>query len=529
MFKYIAYDIEALQNLKLARSNMQEDSEESMEYITGSAIRGAFIYKYIQKYRLPDINQGIHRKKLFKGGITFLNAYPKYEDERSIPFPKCYFAPKEEIKKFKESNGDLNITLGLDNDDLISGYEKVRVSDFAVTFDDEFTPIKVDKESALHINKQKNIEKNKLFRYESIKKGQVFSGIIKVNEEYVEEVMELLDKSEIYVGGSKGSGYGKCIINQMRVFEKNLEYGMFEEMDFEKHIYVLALSDIIFRSKTGQYKTAIDEELIKDKLGLYKVKLFDSCIETKNITGFNNKWNCRMPQIVGIKAGSVFKYGFDGEIDNKLLYKFIDEGIGERKSEGFGRFVILGSLEKDCLLKRYESNKNFEKDNKRKLVYGNLSDDEKIQIQELLNNIYKNRIKELVYERVVDIDKNIKNRDGLNQSQWGKLKDFFIELSYRRQEEGIEMFNKWKGKVSGNRSTSFDQLKRVKVKDKDMIEFLSETIENSMNEKTHTEYPKDIAVNFENFKAVIDKDFTYRMNIKILEELCRYQIRKGVD
>ena len=84
MFRYIEYDIETLQNVKLAKTDVKEDSEESIEYITGSAIRGAFIYRYIKKYG-ADISQGIH-KKIFSGDITFLNAYPKYDNKRSIPF-----------------------------------------------------------------------------------------------------------------------------------------------------------------------------------------------------------------------------------------------------------------------------------------------------------------------------------------------------------------------------------------------------------------------------------------------------------
>ena len=100
MCKYLTYDIRTLEEIKLAKTNVQKDAEESMEYIAGSAIRGAYIYKYIKEYALDDINQGVHKDKLLKGKIKFLNAYPAVEGQRSIPFPKCYYAQKEKNKIF---------------------------------------------------------------------------------------------------------------------------------------------------------------------------------------------------------------------------------------------------------------------------------------------------------------------------------------------------------------------------------------------------------------------------------------------
>lgn len=525
MYKYITYDIEALQNIKLAKSNIQEDSEDTMDYITGSAIRGAFIYKYIHKYKLTDINQGIHREKIFKGDIKFFNAYPKYDDNRSIPFPKCYFAPKEDIRKFKEDGKFLEMSLGLD-DDLGNGFEKIRLSDFACFNDNGeiYTQIKVDKESNLHINKHNDSEKNHLFRYESIKKGQIFGGIIKVKKDYVNEIFELLNNSEIYVGGSKGSGYGKCIIKNMQEHTDNPEYIMFENMDyFEDEIYFVAMSDIIYRNKSGEYSTIIDSEYIKDKLGLEEVNFCDSCIEIKNITGFNNKWNCRIPQIVGIKAGSAFKYGITGDVDKQRLREFIDEGIGERKSEGFGRFVIIDSLDKNSQFYKNEKERYCEERRiKGKKLCTQFNDNEKKQIQELFDEIYKNRIEKSILKRVSDIDSDIRNRNELSKSQWGKLMDLFTALNYKSPEKGIEHFNMWKRNV--NQKDSLSLFNKVKVKDESIIEFFSRFVENSSNIVTHKE--RNEVVEFMGFKAEIKSDFAYKMNMKILTELCRYQIRK---
>lgn len=101
MPKYIVYKIRAVENLKLAKTNMQIDSHDSMDYISGSALRGAFIYKYMRANNVRDINQGEHREKLLAGGIKFLNAYPLYNGSRSIPLPKAYFALRKRLRPLK--------------------------------------------------------------------------------------------------------------------------------------------------------------------------------------------------------------------------------------------------------------------------------------------------------------------------------------------------------------------------------------------------------------------------------------------
>src|SRR5690606_26606484 len=120
------------------------------------------------------------------------------------------------------------------------GYEKIRLCEF-VHIDDEYTKVKVEKVSNLHINKRK--EKNILFRYEAIKKGQVFGGIIKAEEDtYVDEIVNLLEDEIIYIGGSKGSGYGKCIIEDVQVLDENPEEKIFKINDDEEFVYIIALS-----------------------------------------------------------------------------------------------------------------------------------------------------------------------------------------------------------------------------------------------------------------------------------------------
>ncbi|MBZ2175785.1 hypothetical protein K8M07_11105 [Schnuerera sp. xch1] len=521
MNSYIVYDIEACENLKFAKSNMQSDSEETMEYIPGTAIRGAYIYKYIIQKGIKNINEGIHRDKLLNGKIKFLNAYPKYKDKRSIPLPKSYFAPKEKIKAY---NTSLKMKSGLDIK-LDSGYEKVRTCEFVAFIDGEYYKTDVEKTSNLHINKMRGKKNNKLFRYEFIKKGQLFQGIIKVEDDsYLEEIEELFKDEIVYLGGSKGSGYGKCKIKGFKVFEENPEYEGFKtNKEFGEYIYLLALSDIIFRNEVGEYKTFIDEKYIAKELELDSVEFVDSCIEVKSITNFNNKWKCSTPIIKSIKAGSVFKYKISGNIDKEIFNSFLNKGIGERRLDGFGRFIILNSIEDTYLRenKGLNSNLNLDKESI------DLFKKEKEQVNNIINLIYEKRLENDISLRVLELDEKLRNTERMSKSQWGNFKDLFTSLIYEEPKAGINKYNKYVENINSKRSTSFTQINQVWYENKKLIDFFNDFIENSMNLDLQNRNTRVKRVKLKGLESSTDREFLYKYNMRILVELCRFQIRKG--
>ena len=521
MVKYIAYDIETLEDVKLAQTNIQIDAEETLEYIPGSSVRGAFIYEYIKKNNVKDINQGVHRKKLLTGGIKFLNAYPEYDGLRSIPLPKAYFAAKDDIKYSELAHVPLKLKLALDTE-LPQEYERVRKPEFVGYLDGVLYGVDVQKIYNLHINS--NREKNILYRYEAIKRGQTFKGIIKADDDsYVDEIKELFNGKCVYIGGSKGSGYGRCIIKNMEVMEENPEYELFEDKDyFEEYIYLIALSDIIYRNKYGQYKTSIDGEYLSEELGLKDIEYVDSIIETKNITSFNNKWNCHTPQIVGIKAGSVFKYKIQGDIDEDRLLEFMDRGIGERKADGFGRFVIVDSLEDSCLF--YEKHNAYEEEFA--TLYNRLSEEEKLQLKDIVNRIYRKNVEEHIGHIVIEKSKNIREQKQMNKSQWGNFMKLFGYLSTLSPEEGIEMYRENMSEIKNKRSTSYKQLVRVKYGDESLIKLFDEMIEKSTDLEYFYNYLfKDVRrIRIGDMCSEIDKNFSYKATLKALVELIRFQI-----
>lgn len=532
MYRYITYLIKTIENVKLAKTNDQIDSQDSMDYIKGSSIRGAYIYEYIRKKGITNINVEPHKEKLLRGGINFLNAYPIEEkyDKRSIPFPGIYFAKKNDLRSFEKS---VEMVSGLDNK-LDPGYEKVRLADFATYDGKEYKSISVNKKVNLHINKSG--DKNNLFRYESIESGQLFKGIIIVEDKsYIDEVIELFNNTLIYLGGSKGSGYGLCEISDMKVVLENPEYSMFNVTDdYLNYFYIYAMSDIIFRNEDGEYKTIIDDEYIKKQLKLDKVLYIDSVIETIPISSFNNKWNCHTPQIIAIKSGSIFKYKFEGDLNEATIKEFMDKGIGERRIDGYGRFVLLNNIDKVSNL--YIRGKDFD-DNKvynDEKIYDYLSEllkdldsQQKNDLQVIFTNMTKNRIESKIAGLVLDIDKNLLKHKDLNNSQWGNLKVLFEDMAFKKPDEGIRYFNSFIENIEKKRSTSFKQLNKIYYGKMTFIDYLKEYIKNIQSEENFFDRFKINRVELSSIKSKVDNDYIYKINLEVLIELCQLEIRRG--
>ena len=88
-----------------------------------------------------------------------------------------------------------------------------------------------------------------MFRYEAIEKGQIFRALIKVNlsEDEIEKVIKVLNDGEFYIGGSKGSGYGKVEIieDEIEVLDNNPE-SIDILSDIKNEFIIFTTSDGIF-------------------------------------------------------------------------------------------------------------------------------------------------------------------------------------------------------------------------------------------------------------------------------------------
>lgn len=523
--KYIIYDIENIEPIKQTSTLMQSDNEFTKSYISGANLRGAFIANYMVQKGVKDINQGEHKEKLLKGGLKFLNAYPSgSSNNRTLPFPKCYYGEKDEIKRFNITN-DLNIVEFGDELSSDKDYDKIKTFEFSDwnLEEETFNPIEIEKVGNLHIRKGHN-DDNKLFRYEAIKPGQSFKGIIICeNDDYAKECEDILRKGTFYVGGSKGSGYGLCKISKIKIKNENPEICDLEDILAEEEteeLIIVAVSDIIYRNEAGLYQTFIDEEFLKKELNVDNVTLKESFIETDYLTGFNNKWGYKLPNVLGIRAGSVFVYEIDGELDEDIIKKLCNKGVGERKSEGFGRLLLLSNLPFNRV-----SIENKEDEKSKKV---NLDADEQQQMSLIVNRIYREKLNNKLSEKVLELSDRLDGQKNITKNQWGKLYSMMFLLEGLAPNDGLNKIKNYFTNINDKKlNTELKHaFKKIKLRDVELQKYIIDELENLKESDFYSKYLQSIEMG--EIKNSILEEEIYNYKVQVLKELFRLQLREAV-
>jgi CRISPR-associated protein Csx10 len=138
------------------------------------------------------------------------------------------------------------------------------------------------------------------------------------------------------LGGSRTAGYGKAKIVCAPGIEVWSETGKAHAIKKDDEFTIILLSNALIRDGNGQFQTEIDS-LFATQGKTISGKTFK---RAELIGGFNRKWGLPLPQQLSIKAGSVFKFKAEQDIDESTVQKWLEEGIGERRVEGFGRIAV---------------------------------------------------------------------------------------------------------------------------------------------------------------------------------------------
>lgn len=536
---YISYKIEAIENLKISSSGNQHDTDYSIGYVPGSSLRGAFIRNYINKFNISNLEEDTIALELFlKGKMKFLNAYPIRDYRRTVPHPINFYASKDSIKRFNyiKSKGRYlsgDIINELDGE-VKEDYKNIRLGEFALEIlDEDIKATNVEKIQTMHISKRK--DKNEIFRYESIKAGEKFEAYIAFegNEEEAKDYIDILKDKTVFLGGSKGSGYGKCKIYDVEILHSNPEISDidYEDMDFDDELYLYSLSDLIYINDNGELTSYVDKKFLEEKLGVDNIELEKASVENTIVSGYNNKWGTMLPQYKAIKAGSIFKYTFDGEIDIDKLTDFINEGIGLRTEEGYGRFLIIDSFSASSF-------SIYAKGNDKARVK-DISSEEKGELKNILEKIFALKVERQVDSYVYELTKtlringkasnqlgkvlqNVINSMSLEPSEGkAKLKAYMDHLSY--DEDGKERKNK----------NALNKLERIIIynkKEQKFNQYLDEIFENITNINYFIEnIGRTKLIKIGEVKIDIDENFVYNHTLNMLEKLLRFMLRVKED
>lgn len=394
----------------------------SLSYIPGSSLLGALASRYLKEYGKDE-----EFSRLFlRGALSFQNLY--LEDSECIFYPcsRNILGDKTDDKRF-----------------INSFYHEVnelkhKVVEAYCHLQDTYITLKMpQKEIFFHHEREysSGISRDaKIFNYEALSEGQVFSGYISGAKEDLELLLKLIPQDGyLRLGKSKTSQYGNC-----KVIASGFERRKTEIDIVDDNPVMIMLSDTIIRNKYG--KSVVDIRELKDLLG---VEILESAIATTQVETVVNAHKAKKPMELAFKAGSSFLLK-ELPPDSELL---LARGLGERCHEGFGTVVFTENIESPIYMSTKETASTRKPDTALPPV-----------LKELVEKAYERVLENQLVGRATELAKNL-NIEALSKSLIGRLESFVASGDFN-------------GNFKQFRNLAKDKLKKVNLEKENLKEYL---------------------------------------------------------
>jgi CRISPR-associated protein Csx10 len=348
----LTFKIELLEPLLVTQlGSGDENSAQSLDYIPGSILRNALAARYIAARNLDDAaNDPTCRALFFDDKLRALNSYrADHLGQRSLPTPLSWAAEKEALGNWKsdEKPGDrLSFCDPAVDETVVQGMRDIKTLEGAGKFcrlsEEGVEFVHATRQVNVHIQREHKRElktkgESQVFVYDALAIGEIFCGAILVQDDAALETFKqmLAETPEFNIGGSRSAGYGRIRIYDVKHDTNWREAD--ENENGEGDIIVTLLSDAIVRDENGQF---CDD--ISPIIGVKPTRCYR---KVKQVGGFNRKWGLPLPQAHAIQAGSVFVYAAQ-DVDKQKLERMVEEGIGERRQDGFGRIAVNWNMQR---------------------------------------------------------------------------------------------------------------------------------------------------------------------------------------
>ena len=310
-----------------------------------------------------DIDRQRDFNNLVLGGkVCYLNAYPRVEGRRSLPtllsmrhqkdkqdnsskIDLCAFDDEDWPEDELSAIGEGFLTIGLAKPQLFNPDISSRVHQ------------QRDREKGRAWKDEAGKTHGAIFTFESLDANQEFEGLIQMHGEsddelndIEEQIKDLLKEGEkLLFGRSRRKSYGGLASVSWSDHRSSEVVGGAREglrplsndiVQNERFRVLLTSPAIVRNQRTGQIDPAFLEEAIV-RLLHQKARKIRTLWSFDVIGGFNRKWRLSLPQAMAVSAGSVIVLEAEEALSIDDLKKIEHKGIGERKTEGFGRILFL--------------------------------------------------------------------------------------------------------------------------------------------------------------------------------------------
>ncbi len=489
----LTFTIELLE--PMLATGLEGDPNEgvSMHYIAGSVLRGAFINlfrrdkrKIDKTYKIDAFDEDV-RNLFFNGNVCFLNSYPliqtdRYsEPKRSFPVPLSWHKEKDQEEENGKGCFDFWKTSAEEKDpNGEKQFKGLSAKYFTFKNDTGSEIVKAEIKTRITVHNQRDAKKGRateengaIYRYESVEKGTKFGGVIISNTtDFLNQIMPLLENAEITIGGSRTGGYGSAKVSLNQIIDtnyqeskrnKNIESSLkgIEIRDDKETLFsITLLSNALIRDENGQFQA----NLVLENTEIVPNKTFK---KSELVGGFNRKWGVQLPQMLSIKAGSVFTFKTHSKIEASTIQGWLNEGIGERKLDGFGRIAVNLNIQPSLTFK--DKSKIPPTPTDLSSVNG------KKNGQLIVNRIFKQKLHTELFANLTTYETNISQK---NNHQISRLREFVHKVLREESLDTIEKVKtEFKVKFFGElKNKGKEQFEKIRVKNKKIENWILEDV-----------------------------------------------------
>ncbi len=356
--KVITYRVTLLEPTLVTALDGDPNSAATFGFLPGSVLRGAIIHKYSRAKNIAqqDLLNDRNASRLFFDGMTlYLNGYPLFEGQRALPAPVSWQKKKSEdtppytIYDFaiKDASADPNLKPTEKPQWKGVGETFCVMEGRVVKFARAETQLAVHTarnrrfgrpQEARRVQLQAGEDRGAIYRYEALAKGQTFEAAILCDQDDDANLLKDLLQGEVSLGGSRSGGYGRA---QFHDPQKIDEWHESASQSHASLLIVTLLSDALVHDSNGQFVVDADavQKSIEARLGGLSLKRLNAFMRARAVGGFNRKWGLPLPQTLAIGMGSVFVFD-NPKCTDEQLRALVEQGIGERRAEGFGRIAV---------------------------------------------------------------------------------------------------------------------------------------------------------------------------------------------
>lgn len=530
MTRAITYTLWLEEPCLLAAPGGDPNTESSLDYIPGGAVRGALVAAYLR-----DGGDDARFTTLFLSGrVRFLNAYP-YLDGRTLPSPRAWAMKKDDERTVY--NRLVKTAREEVEKELPQGFKPSFIRPLLAIEGNQVQYPQIEHEITVHTArnrpKGRSIEgdaDSALFRYQALARDQRFAGAVVFDDDLpsdeLDEVRKLLHGATLALGGSHMAGYGLTQVEDVTPPEPWREgAGPPPAVAAgESFIVYLTAPAILYDPRTGQPTGSILPFLPGDAADCDKTyTIQDSYAGAGWVGGFNKHRGLPLSQQWAVQMGSTWRVTTTRAISAAELAKLEHSGIGVRREEGFGR-VLFGTQWPGTLAKREISLQSIPVNRPAE------AKDAASPAGEALLTQMNKRLAQGQLDRLLTLAVNDKARPGnirghLSRSQFGRL---MVRIRQEPQGGKFEGFiNYLEG--TKKRKSADDQFRKYAVGGENFRDFLQKLVKDPQTiwdkiEARSEQMPR-IGHDTYAFPTALAHDYT----VRYISELCRRLAKLEVE